>query len=613
MSATKLRGPAIMLALALLSGVLVLGQDPRVSPPSAPGAHPLQSLGRPATHATANRPGFDVLAWRRNFATLSSAEFRGAAKGTDLVLQGSADAMEALLAIDAETSPSSIVLTLAADRGLALGVDGAATGLVGGVPVRVAASFYQSRAGALARVPGGLVVSGEQIALWAERGAAPESLIVSVVTTFGTAQPPVSAVAAFGVPQLTATLQVDADGNAVASPGDTLRYQLRIPNIGDATMTGVSANLPLDPNTAAVAGSLNVSPIALDQAVPATEDTDAPITLTGSDADGNALTYTVVTQPANGVVVQASPGSAAVTYTPAANFNGPDTFTVRNNDGRVDSNEVATITVTVGAVNDAPSFTQGANQTVVENSPAQSVPGWATAISPGPSNESAQTITFEITNNTAPALFSVAPAVSPGGTLTYTPAPTFSGTATISIRARDSGGMASGGVDVSPTSTFTIEVRAVNKAPSFTKGADQTVLEDSGGADDRGLGHRHQPRRQRSGPDGHLRDHRQRQQRLVRGGPGGRGQRHADVHAGGQRQRHRDDHAAREGQRRHRRRRRRRVADADFSINVTAVNDAPSFTKGADQTVLEESGVQTVAGWATAIVKGGAGRVRARR
>ena len=108
-----------------------------------------------------------------------------------------------------------------------------------------------------------------------------------------------------------------------------------------------------------VAGSLNVSPIALDQAVTINEDTPAPITLTGSDADGNALTYTVVTQPAHGGVVQASPGSAGVTYTPAANFNGTDTFTVRNNDGRVDSNEVATITVTVGPVNDAPSFTQG--------------------------------------------------------------------------------------------------------------------------------------------------------------------------------------------------------------------------------------------------------------
>ena len=32
-----------------------------------------------------------------------------------------------------------------------------------------------------------------------------------------------------------------------------------------------------------------------------------------------------------------------------------------------------------------------------------------------------------------------------------------------------------------------------------------------------------------------------------------------------------------------------------FDITVTNVNDAPSFTKGADQTVLEDAGAQTVA------------------
>ena len=36
-------------------------------------------------------------------------------------------------------------------------------------------------------------------------------------------------------------------------------------------------------------------------------------------------------------------------------------------------------------------------------------------------------------------------------------------------------------------------------------------------------------------------------------------------------------------------------------IAVAVVNDAPSFTKGADQTVLEDAGAQTVPGWATAI------------
>ena len=44
---------------------------------------------------------------------------------------------------------------------------------------------------------------------------------------------------------------------------------------------------------------------------------------------------------------------AALTYTPAANYNGPDSFTFKANDGTVDSN-VATVSITVTAVNDAP-------------------------------------------------------------------------------------------------------------------------------------------------------------------------------------------------------------------------------------------------------------------
>jgi len=44
---------------------------------------------------------------------------------------------------------------------------------------------------------------------------------------------------------------------------------------------------------------------------------------------------------------------AASVYSPAANFNGTDSFTYKANDGTADSG-VATVTITVTAVNDAP-------------------------------------------------------------------------------------------------------------------------------------------------------------------------------------------------------------------------------------------------------------------
>jgi hypothetical protein len=139
-----------------------------------------------------------------------------------------------------------------------------------------------------------------------------------------------------------------------------------------------------------------------------------------------------------------------------------------------------TFELTVNSVNDAPSFTGGADQTVNEDAGAQTVAGWATNLSVGPANESGQTLTFLVTGNTNPGLFSAGPAISPSGTLTYTPATNINGSAIITIVLKDSGGTANGGVDTSAPQTFTITVNSVNDVPSFTKGADQIVNEDAG-------------------------------------------------------------------------------------------------------------------------------------
>ena len=65
------------------------------------------------------------------------------------------------------------------------------------------------------------------------------------------------------------------------------------------------------------------------------------------DADGQRWSPS----PAHGTVTLASDGS--FTYTPAANYHGPDSFTYTASDGTAVSN-VATVTITVTAVNDAP-------------------------------------------------------------------------------------------------------------------------------------------------------------------------------------------------------------------------------------------------------------------
>ena len=144
------------------------------------------------------------------------------------------------------------------------------------------------------------------------------------------------------------------------------------------------------------------------------------------------------------------------------------------------STATETASIAVTAVNDLPSFSKGTDQTVLEDAGAQTTAGWATNISAGPADEAAQTLTFVVTTNND-ALFSVLPAINASnGSLTFRPAANANGSATITVRLQDNGGTANGGVDTSAAQTFTIGVTAVNDVPTFTKGSDQTVLEDVG-------------------------------------------------------------------------------------------------------------------------------------
>jgi hypothetical protein len=80
------------------------------------------------------------------------------------------------------------------------------------------------------------------------------------------------------------------------------------------------------------------------------EEKPVPITLIGSDPDGGQLTYNIVRGPSHGSLSGTAPN---MTYTPALNYNGPDSFTFSVKDGKVDSDQVM-IGITVLAVNDAP-------------------------------------------------------------------------------------------------------------------------------------------------------------------------------------------------------------------------------------------------------------------
>ncbi|HKB05607.1 MAG TPA: Ig-like domain-containing protein, partial [Gemmataceae bacterium] len=207
-----------------------------------------------------------------------------------------------------------------------------------------------------------------------------------------------------------------------------------------------------------------------------------------ANESGQAVTFEVVSN-SNPGLFGAGPAVApdgTLTFMPAPNAFGSATIEIRARDdggtanGGQDASGSQTFHITVTPVNDAPEFVKGPDPTAREDAGPVSVSGWATGIHPGPTNENSQNVTFEVTGNSHPELFSVTPAVAPDGTLTFTPAADEFGSATITLRLCDDGGTANSGQDTSAEQTFTITVTAVNDAPAFIKGADQTVAEDSG-------------------------------------------------------------------------------------------------------------------------------------
>ena len=90
-------------------------------------------------------------------------------------------------------------------------------------------------------------------------------------------------------------------------------------------------------------GTVNQAPTADSQNVSLATGESRDIGLTGRDPENAKLTYTIVTQPANGTLTGIAP---AIKYTPKTGFTGADNFTFKVNDGSLDS-ALATISISV--------------------------------------------------------------------------------------------------------------------------------------------------------------------------------------------------------------------------------------------------------------------------
>ncbi|MCP4709850.1 MAG: DUF1565 domain-containing protein [Planctomycetes bacterium] len=211
--------------------------------------------------------------------------------------------------------------------------------------------------------------------------------------------------------------------------------------------------LPVTVNTAPTTGGIadvNVNEDAADSVInlgDAFEDNE--------DADAD-LTYTIEgnTNPAifTGLSIEAT--NLVLDYAPEA--NGSADLTIRATDtGQLFAE--TTFTVTVNPVNDPPSFIIGEDQLVSGAAGPQTVIGWATGISAGPSNEADQVLAFLVDNDYYD-LFANQPDISLSGDLTYSPAIDLTGSANVTVVLQDDGGTADGGQDTSLPQGFIITV-----------------------------------------------------------------------------------------------------------------------------------------------------------
>lgn len=223
-----------------------------------------------------------------------------------------------------------------------------------------------------------------------------------------------------------------------------------------------------------------VAPVATFASAVTIEESTTPVevTLNATDANGDALTFSIVTPPS---ALQGTIGPVVgnkVMFTPTPNFSGVAEFTFKANDGALDSN-LGTAFVAVLDINDTPTLDVIADVTVPKNT---ITPITLTGVSRGPVSENAQTLTITVVSDNTAVVPNSVVSYTTGTTamLNLAPVAGATGTAVLTVTAMDNGGTTSGGIDT-VVRTFTVNVitqsysawQAANFTPSEI--ADPTI------------------------------------------------------------------------------------------------------------------------------------------
>lgn len=221
-------------------------------------------------------------------------------------------------------------------------------------------------------------------------------------------------------------------GRYVPPPGFTGDDEIRF-TASDGQQTSAEASVRFQV-------AANRPPVAVDQEFAAVGGTTTGIELVATDPDSDPLTFEVTTPPEHGVLSGEPPH---LSYSPEAEFVGPDTLVFKVSDGRDDDEGLVRIVVQPGV--QLPIVPVGQSVTVQEDTP--------TPLDLAGYDPNGMGVAFRVTQQPAHGTLTGDPPA-----LLYSPAPEFSGLDSIHYRVENTFGQTEGIID--------LRVVAVNDPPT---------------------------------------------------------------------------------------------------------------------------------------------------
>ena len=234
------------------------------------------------------------------------------------------------------------------------------------------------------------------------------------------------------------TFDLTTKDNKGAAASKPAAVDITVKPVRPAIKQPSTALAPTPPIRTAQPTVADHAPVVNNQSVVTSMNKAITITLTANDQDLNdKLTAVLVSKPSHGTVGNIDQNTGNITYTPNPSFTGTDKFTYKVNDGKVDSNSVGTISITV---NQLPS----SSKAIVTNHPPTAGDQSVTTnkntpvdITLGASDPDLNdTLTAQIVSQ--PSHGKLNEINQATGVVTYTPNPSFTGTDKFTYKVNDS-------------------------------------------------------------------------------------------------------------------------------------------------------------------------------